>query len=61
MTENNELENNFMYSCRAVMFVVRQKRGSAMNSDLVFYGGLLTDIKDRIRQAQTRLSPPMQR
>ena len=25
-----------------------------MNSDLVFYGGLLTDINDRIRQAQTK-------
>ena len=25
-----------------------------MNSDLVFYGGLLTEIKDRIRQAQTQ-------
>lgn len=25
-----------------------------MSSDLVFYGGLLTEIKDRIRQAQTK-------
>ena len=25
-----------------------------MNSDLVFYSGLLTEIKDRIRQAQIR-------
>ena len=25
-----------------------------MNSDLAFYGGLLTEIKDRIRQAQTK-------
>ena len=25
-----------------------------MNSDLAFYGGLLTKIKDRIRQAQTK-------
>lgn len=25
-----------------------------MNSNLVFYSGLLTEVKDRIRQAQTR-------
>ncbi len=25
-----------------------------MTSDLIFYGELLVDIKDRIRQAQTR-------